>query len=157
VLCSGVSRANHHRGGSLGRLRRYCPPCDAIACTPQSLIVVPQSPYPRPFRAVAPRFTASPLARWTKRCARQGSSCEVCFPNGLITRSRWMLCKAQENSAIADAAGRAGVPSSDATSCQQQDRGRKCSYPCRKIGARPDSRRIRCDTQETSGEHRCSW
>jgi hypothetical protein len=30
----------------------------------------------------------------------------VCFPNDLIMMSRWMLCEAQENSAITDAAGR---------------------------------------------------
>jgi hypothetical protein len=35
------------------------------------LIVDLQSLYPHPFRAVASRFTVSPLAGWTKRCVRQ--------------------------------------------------------------------------------------
>jgi hypothetical protein len=51
----------------------------AVACGTRSLIVAPQSSYPRPFRAVASPFNVSPLARWTERCAAR-RCCNIAPP-----------------------------------------------------------------------------
>jgi len=48
----------------------------AVAHGTRSLTVASQNPSPRPFRAVASRFNASPLVRWTERCAQHRRMCQ---------------------------------------------------------------------------------
>jgi hypothetical protein len=95
----------------LGRLRRYRRCCCPVRYAVANRLRL--SPDPRPSRAVASRFNALVLTRWTK-------------PSGSEEEAP-VLCVTQEYSGEQGAAGRAGAARWHK---RQKGNGRKSSYPC---------------------------